>query len=261
MPDESEVAREPRQRWRLVLAREPGAPPQTQRELTASWESAVLASGLPVASTEGEKARPRISFGAPLPVAMPADGELIDIVLTERWPVWRVRVALEAVIPEGWRLADLGDVWLGGPPLAGRVAAADYRIQLETADDAAGEPAPDVAAIQAACAALLASPSLLRERAKGSGVVTYDLRPLVLDVHVDEPGPPVVLLARTRFHPELGTGRPEEVVAELASRLGVPLEPQATVRSRLILADDLPVEPQAVPAPRSAVGQFHDAGH
>ena len=42
----------------------------------------------------GRNARPRISFGAPLPVGMAADGELIDVVLTERWPVWQVREAL-----------------------------------------------------------------------------------------------------------------------------------------------------------------------
>ena len=41
-------------------------------------------------------------------------------------------------------MADLFDVWLAGPPLAGRVAAADYRLEL--AGDA------DVAAIAAGTA-------------------------------------------------------------------------------------------------------------
>ena len=65
-------------------------------------------------------------------------GELIDVVLTERWPIWRVRNALTDRLPAGWRLVDLFDVWLAGPPLAGRVVAADYRIELASDPDPAG---------------------------------------------------------------------------------------------------------------------------
>ena len=59
---------------------------------------------------------------------------------------------------------------------------------------------------------LLRADRLPRERSKGGGTVRYDLRPLLDDITV-EPGPPPIIRARTRFHPELGTGRPEEVVA------------------------------------------------
>jgi radical SAM-linked protein len=220
----------PRQRWRLVLARAADAPAQTQRELAEGWEAAIVSAGLPLARTEGPSARPRISFGAPLPVGMAADGELIDLVLTERWPAWRVREALAAVLPGGWQLVDLQDVWLTGPPLAGRVAAADYRIELARADRTG---------LDRACAELLAAPRIPRERTKGDTVVIYDLRPLLIDVRVAEPGPPIVLTARTRFHPELGTGRPDEVVAALSSRLRKPLEVVTVVRARLLLADEL----------------------
>ena len=212
------------------MARGADAPAQTQRELTEGWEAAILAARLPLARSEGPSARPRISFGAPLPLGMAADGELIDLVLTERWPAWRVREAMSAVLPDGWRLVDLQDVWLAGPPLAGRVAAADYRIVLARAD---GTGLPQ------ACAELLAATRIPRERAKGDTVVTYDLRPLLIDVRVAEAGPPIVLMARTRFHPELGTGRPEEVVAALAARLGRQLEVATVVRARLLLADEL----------------------
>jgi hypothetical protein len=48
-----------------------------------------------------------------------------------------------------------------------------------------------------------------------------------------------VVRARTRFHPSLGTGRPEEVLAALADALGRPLTASAIVRERLLLADEL----------------------
>jgi hypothetical protein len=165
---------------------------------------------------------------------MRANGELIDVVLTERWPVWRVRDALGPHVPVGWRVVDLQDVWLAGPPLAGRVAAADYRIAV-----ASTPGSPDADTLARGCAALLAAPRLERERAKGGGTVRYDLRPLLIDVRVADPGPPATVTARTRFHPELGTGRPEEVVGALAEAIGMAVPIQAIVRERLILADDL----------------------
>jgi radical SAM-linked protein len=225
----------PRQRWRLVLARTDAAPEQTQREVAEAWESAILDAGLPVARSEGPTGRPRIAFGAPLPVGMTAEAELVDVILTERWPLWRVREALVPHVPAGWRLIDIHDVWLAGPPLAGRVAAADYRVTL--AGDAG---TASVDGVRDACRALLAATAIPRERRKGDRAVPYDLRPLLLDVEVEEEGPPIALAMRTRIHPELGTGRPEEVVAALTVMCERPLEISAVTRVRLILADDLP---------------------
>jgi radical SAM-linked protein len=224
---------EPRQRWRLVVARGPDAPAIAQRELTDAWIEAIESAGLPLAATGGARARPRVAFGAPLPVGMVAAGELIDIVLSDRWPLWRVREALADRLPSGWQLVDLYDEWLAGPALAGRVAAADYRITL------GGGAAVSANAIGTAAGALLAASELPRRRAKGSGTVAYDLRPLLVDLAVAEAGPPTVIVARTRFHPELGTGRPEEVVAALGDALGAPIDVASVVRERLVLADEL----------------------
>lgn len=224
---------EPRQRWRLVVARSVDASSQTQRELSEAWEAATEAAGLPLARTGDARSRPRISFGAPLPVGIAAGGELIDLVLTARWPAWRVREALAPVLPAGWRLVDLNDVWLAGPALAGRVAAADYRVVV------AGADAVDVKRLVDACAALLLSRRVPRARRKGDTTVTYDLRPLILDARVDDAGPPPIIATRTRFHPELGTGRPEEVVAALADLIGEPLQAASITRDRVILTDDL----------------------
>jgi hypothetical protein len=58
-------------------------------------------------------------------------------------------------------------------------------------------------------------------------------------MRVGDPGPPLLLHARTRFHPELGTGRPEEVVAALGSAAGQTFELRSIVRERLILAEEL----------------------
>ncbi len=222
---------EPRQRWRLTCRRAADAPALSQRELAEAWDQAVAASGLPVVVGDPAKPKARVVFGAPLTVGMASEGELLEIVLTERLPAWQVREALEPGIPAGWTLVDLADVWLGGPALAGRVAAADYRIVLDGPAD--GET------VERAARALLAARTLPRERAKGDTTVRYDLRPLLADIQVVDPGPPVTIRARTRFHAELGTGRPEAVVAALADESGAALAIATIVRERLLLADEV----------------------
>jgi radical SAM-linked protein len=217
-----------RQRWRLVLARAADAPELGSREAVDEWERALEASGLPLFRAPG-RARPRIAFGAPIPARMELEHELADVVLTEFVPAWRVRDGLQEHLPTGWRLVDVQDVWLGSPPLAGQVAAADYRVQVTGAD---------ASALAAAAARLLDASQLPRQRLKGGSTVHYDLRPLLADVRVNEPGPPVVLRARTRFDPVLGTGRPEEVVAALGDAAGSPLVAGPLVRERVILAED-----------------------
>ena len=161
---------------------------------------------------------------------MVAEHELIDVVLTERWPVWRLRDALASRVPAGWRVVDAFDVWLGGPPVAGRIVAADYRIEI------GGQP--DVAMLSRAAAALIDVDRLPRQRQKGSETVVYDLRPLLASVSVDS-GPPTVVNTRTRFDPELGTGRPEEVIGALGDRVGTPLEVRSITRERVLLDEDL----------------------
>ena len=59
---------EPRQRWRLTLARGPDAPRLAGRELNEAWEAALEAAGLPLArGGGGSKPKAPVAFAAPLP--------------------------------------------------------------------------------------------------------------------------------------------------------------------------------------------------
>jgi hypothetical protein len=161
---------------------------------------------------------------------MTAEAELAEIVLTQVLPAWHVRDSLVGRLPAGWKLVDLYDVWLGSRALAGLVCGAVYRVTLE------GAPDPD--GMAAGAAALLAVDRLPRTRMKGDAQVAYDLRPLLDEITIVDRGPPAVIRVRTRIHPELGNGRPEEVLAALAERLGCPLAAASIVRERLVVADE-----------------------
>ena len=227
----SPAGREPRQRWRLTFAREAGTaePPVIGRAYALLWEAALVASGLPVVIAES--GRPRFALAAQLPAGAAGRAELADTWLTERLPAWRVREALEPVMLPDHELVRCEDTWLGAPALPGRVAAADYLAELR-------EPLDRVAAADAADI-LLAAASLPRTRMKGGTVKSYDLRPLLLGIDVLASSSGGRVRVRTRLHPELGAGRPDEVIAALAEEIGTTLTPASTARERLLLLDDL----------------------
>jgi hypothetical protein len=245
------LPREPVQRWRLVLARDPIAAEAAGRELQAAWDRALTGSGLPVAGLDLAMPKARFALAAPLGASMTGEAELLDTWLVQRLPAWRVREALAGCVPEGWRLLEVYDVWLGEAALPGRVAASVFRAEL------AGE-GPSADALARAGDALMDAPALLRERRKGETTVTYDLRPF-LELIEASPAPDggVHLRMGLRHDPERGVGRPDETLAALGERVGTDLVPTRLVRERLVLADPPPPTPQAprrrpAPGPRPA---------
>ena len=174
--------------------------------------------------------RPALAFAAPLPPGVAGNREVADLALAERLPAWRVREAIRNAAPPGIAVSSVFDVWVGAPPIAAEAAAADYVVAL------AGEP--DLDAIRRAATRLLAAERLDRQRVRGDRVTTYDLRPLVDSIRVVA-GPPVRFEIRTRFHPERGAGRPEEVVAAVAELAGCGLDVAETTRQRVLLTGDL----------------------
>jgi len=229
----SSAPAEPRQRWRLTFGRAAAADGEAPagRDYTALWEKALVDSGLPLAMTDA--GRFRFALGAPLPARTAGRAELADLWLTERVATWRVREGLGRVLPPGHELVGLENIWLGAPALAGRVAAADYVVSLGDAIDRT--------AIVAAAERLMAADRLVRERAKGGGVKSYDLRALLISIEISDAGGDegTTVRLRSRIHPELGSGRPDEVIAALADELGEPLEPVETIRERLVLGDEM----------------------
>jgi radical SAM-linked protein len=223
---------EPRQRWRLVFEREADA-----TELLAPGTAVIetFVTSLEAADVVVARSgiRPRFTLAAPLPVGMSGDRELADLFTTTRQPIALVRRAIEGALPAGHRLVDLHDVWLGEPALVAQLEAADYRVQIEPVDGGAG-------ALAQACRSLREAETLPRTRTKGSRDVTYDLRPLLAEVAAIDAGPATVIEIRTRFSPERGAGRPDEVLAALSEAAGVPLIARHTTRIRLWLASEMP---------------------
>lgn len=207
-----------------------------------AWEEALSRSRLPIAGLDAVPPKPRFAIAAPLGAAIPGEAELADVWLIERMPAWRVREALAAALPDRYTLLEAWDVWLGAPALPGQVTASRYRVTFAPG-------AIDPEELGRASEAALRATSLPRERRKGQGMVRYDLRPFLDALEVGRAADEAPVLRMTLRHdPERGIGRPDEVLAELAERVGAPLEPHALVRESLVLA------PPPAPAPPQARG-------
>lgn len=230
--DPPPVALEPRQRWRLTYARDPIDSDQAGRVVFEGWQRCLAASGLPLAGLDpGGGGRARIAFAAPLPAVVRGAAELADLWLVDRVPRWVVREALQDRLPAAHRWIGVEDVWLGSPALASRVVAADWQITLAPVAASSDD-------LAAAARQLIAAPTLPRVRRKGTTEKRYDLRPLLATVAVLPGEAEHAVRVRTRFDAELGTGRPDEVLAALGAAIGRALTATSIVRERLILADD-----------------------
>lgn len=191
-------------------------------------EDALGASPLPLMRDRKRGERPRVTFGAPLPIGMAVDRELFDLWLTALRPLNEVRAVVVGALAPGYELHDLYDVWLGALALPASVTGATYRVTLAARIERA--------ALAAAIKRLLEAASLPRQRVKGSGTVAYDLRPLLADLTLLDGDPPSLRI-EVRFDPARGSGRPEEVVAALAEALDRPLDVTETRRTHLVVED------------------------
>jgi radical SAM-linked protein len=250
---------ESRQRWRLVFARDDEARFLSHLDAIKLWERAFRRGDIPVATSEGFSPRPRLIFAAPLPLGMLAEHELADLFLAERLTAPDLRARLVAGMPRGYRVVELHNEWVGAPPLAPQLVAADYRMTLLGVERAV---------VEEGARALLAAERLPREKRRENRTVAYDLRPLLMELRVGEvqavigaapaapaaqaaaASPAVGLWVRLRHSQDEGSGRAEEVVAALADVLPGSSSARAAadrpaieivhpIRERLWLADEL----------------------
>jgi hypothetical protein len=224
---------EPRQRWRITYERDAVVPERVGRAAVDEWAATIESSGLRSARMPADPDRVRLAFAAALPANATGRRELVDIWLLDRVARWELNEAIACRLPPDHRWVDAEDVWLGEPPLPGQVIAANWRISVTAASP--GEV--DRGRLGRAIDEMLAAPTIERLRIRGGTERRYDLRPLVGGVEL-LPGEPLYLLVRTRFDPERGAGRPEEVVAALADVAGVALDVESLTRTNLVLARD-----------------------
>ena len=194
------------QRLRLVFAKQGGLRYISHLDLMRTWERALRRARLPVAHTQGFNPRPRLLFAAALAVGWIGRAEMADLFLEQRVDLRLAAPGLLAQLPPGLDVSSMCEVDVALPSLPAQVVAAEYRIELE--------PGLDLAELGERVGRLRAAPSLPRRRERPEGARSYDLRPLVQELHSGvENGVPLLWV---RLQADgTATGRPDELVAAL----------------------------------------------
>jgi radical SAM-linked protein len=215
----------PQQRLRLTFAKGEPLKYISHLDVTRTWQRVFRRAGLPVAYSQGFNPRPRFQVAAALPVGVTGRAELLDVWLIESWVPEVVLSRLNACVPPGLEVLAAEKVALVAPSLQSQMRSADYRAVVH-----AEEP---VEAIRARVRALMAAPTLPRQRHHKGKMQTYDLRPLVQSVVVELLDGVPVLEMRLQASPQ-GAGRPDEVL----DVLGLSLAPHSLERTNLHIEFD-----------------------
>ncbi len=174
--------------------------------------------------SQGFHPQPKIQLAAALPLGFASRAEIMDIWLTDaaRDDHQKMAQQLQDAAPPGLTILGIREVDLRGPTLQTQVAAAEYEVTLLDA--------PDASDLDQRLAAVMDAESLPRER-RGKA---YDLRPLIYELHLLEPGDDGHPLLFMRLSARGGaTGRPEEILSEMK----ISFENTHIERTRLIFED------------------------
>ena len=206
-------------------------------DMMRMWQRAFRRAGIPVAYSSGDFARPRFSLGAPLPIGVTSEGELMDVHLKRRMPPFYFLKQVGPRLPQGVEVTEAHDVPLDSPSLQSQVQKAEYSVVVATDADAES--------VEGAIRSFLEKESLPWEHQRDKEVRRYDLRALVHDLWLEGSADGDATLGMLLKCDPTGSGRPEQVVAAL----GLALPPKATHRKRLLLAAPPPKAPPRRPPP------------
>lgn len=197
-------------------------------ELGRIWERSLRRANVPLKFSQGYNPRPKLNFAAPLPVGCGSDADLMDILLDEPRAPKAILAALAGKTPQDLVVRSVSAVAEDEPALSEQLVAAEYRVWLR---DILGDTLTDV--VQSAVDDFLAADTFpLAKRGGKYRGKTYDLRPLVEVLRVeDAPTPWIGLWMRVRARPG-ATGRPDEML----KALNLTDVPRRCTRTRLILA-------------------------
>ncbi|MBI3174532.1 MAG: DUF2344 domain-containing protein [Chloroflexi bacterium] len=186
------------------------------------WERAARRAELLLAYSQGFHPQPKISLASALPLGFSSRCEVMDMRLSEEIPLDGLKERIQAAVPSGLQILKVESVDEKLPALQTLVAEAEYEAVLT-------EPA-DGSTLKQQVAEMLGASSLPRERRGKS----YDLRPLIGQVHVVETPQGSIHLTMRLSAREGATGRPEEVL----DHLGIPADTVRVERTRLIFINE-----------------------
>jgi radical SAM-linked protein len=192
-----------RQRLRITFAKGQEVKYISHLDMMRLWERALRRANIPLLYSEGYNPRPKISIAAPLAVGFTGQREVMDLILERSISPFDFAATVRKQLPSGITLIEVEEAYTALPSLQSQIHSAEYQVIVEARETREK--------IQRLLAALLSSERLPRQR-RGK---KYDLRPLIQELWLEEKTEEEYVLGMRLRTGEQGTGRPDEVLAEL----------------------------------------------
>ena len=171
------------QRMRVRYAKRGPLRFTSHRDFARALERAVRRAGVPIAYSQGFTPHPRISYASAAPTGAASEAEYLELGLSAAMDPADLLRALDGALSPGLDVLDAVVVPAGAGPLADRLEASRWRIEL---------PGVEPAALAQAVGAFEAQPEVRVERLTKQGRRSLDARAAVVRLSVTErePGTP-----------------------------------------------------------------------
>ncbi len=190
-------------RYRVYFEKLTGMRFTSHLDLHRTLERTIRRARLPLAYSQGFNPRPRLNLASALPLGYTSEAEIMDIWLEDSIAPERLLEALIGASPPGLSIDELSKVDLKAPSLQTQVVSSAYTVT----------PVPEETReeLLKRIADILNAEHIIRERRNKS----YDLRPLIEELHLAEEGTGGICLEMRLANREGATGRPDEVILAL----------------------------------------------
>ena len=195
------------QRLRLIFSKDGPARFISHLDLARTLERALNRAKIPVAYTQGFNRRPRMQMATALPLGYTSEHELADILLAETMEPELAKQQLMAKMAPGIVMLQVLEVPVSAPSLQSITQSSTY---VATPLDPV-----NFAKLQTKVAELLAAKSIERVRERRGKQKVYDLRPLILDLSVEQNKTGQVQIYMNLCLEPAKTGRPDDVLDAL----------------------------------------------
>ena len=169
------------------------------------WERVLRRAGLPIMYTRGFNTRPRIQLAMPLPLGISSDCEILDVALREEIEIRAedLKAQILCVAPAGLTIHHIEEVEVRESAMQSRIVSAEYRVSFvdDVKSDLLRQKIKDI----------LQRKSIVVERVRKRKRSVMDLRPLIIELDIDEKDNLIAHLSVG----ERGNLRPDQLIEQM----------------------------------------------
>lgn len=193
------------QRLRIIFGKSGTLKYTSSLDIAKIWERVLRRADLPILYTQGFNTRPRIQLAMPLPLGITSECEMLDVALREPIELNEEELIpqLLSVSPSGLEIYKIEEIEVWSSAMQSLVLSAEYRLRFEDGID--------YELLQERVDNILNKESIIVEKVRKRKRSVMDLRPLIIDLRIDENQDLIAHLSVG----DRGNMRPDQLIEQL----------------------------------------------